>query len=303
MGTLNCDNCGGFSKCTNACYMHLGKALVDFITGIDVVETRIGEFSSTKMGGKLDLIVSGHQLYNDGESGWILTDISTTIDSSDKFKSAYEMNVFQIATKYLERTEKTPEEKDEILNKIRQINKNKLFIVPFKPNTMCIIEYNDGHTVVNRVDAQIHSIRWSNNKENHKFDITVLFEVENMPSKIQKHNISTYLDKFSLAQIDMQTRTPKINTKIISIDNNGIIKPIIFKQDNIQIAVDGSYVYQINPQGISIIGVWGTGDKLYMNNSIKLKAIEKLKDNETFIKCHRKYIAPYMLYEPNVIEV
>jgi len=303
MGNVNCDNCGGFSTCTNACYMHLGKALVDFINRIDVVETRIGELEARNLKGDLDLVVSGHQLYGDGESGWILTDISTMIDKSDKFLTAYDMTAFQIAKKYLEKAGVEQTEIEETLEKIRQINKNKLFIVPFKPNTMCLVESNEDDIVSKGEEAQIHSVRWNSNETNHKFNMTILFEMQNANKRIQKYNVTEYLDKFSLTQIDMQTRASKVDKKLIKIDNSGIIRPIVIKQGDIQLALDGTYLYRITAADISIVGVWGNGDKLLYDTSIKSEALEKIKNNENFIKCHKKYIAPYMLYTPNVVEI
>lgn len=303
MGTLNCDSCKDLGTCTKACYMHLGKAMVDFIEHIDVVETRIGETESRKAKGPVDLIVAGHQIYKDEVPGWILKDISTILDKSDKFNMAYEMTAFQIAKKYCENTGKTTEETFEIVEKIRQINKNKLFIVPFKPNTVCSIEYDDGETVAKNTEAQISSVKWNNNAETHKFEAVLYFEVDNMPKKSQQYSISDYLSKFSLTQIDMHTRASKVDKKIIKVDNNGIISPIVIKYGVNQIAIDGSYVYMVKPQETYIIGVWGAGDKLLIDNSIKNDAIDKIRNNENFIRCHKRYIAPYMLYEPNVIQL
>lgn len=301
---IKCESCGGVDRCTNACYMHLGKALVDFIERVDMVQTRIGEYEARNAGGKLDLVVTGHEIFEMEEPTWILSPMDVAIDKSDKFLSAYNMTAFQIAKKYCESVGKTPEETEEITDKIKNINKNRLLIVPFKPHTPCNVIYNNNSVNDETIEANVLYIKWENNRETHKLDTTVVFQAnESLQNKVQRYNISEYASKFTLTHIDIQAKVNKQGKSLIKVDNTGMIRPIVIKNDNVTVALDGTYLYLIQNNTIRIIGIWGNDNKLLIDKTVNNKALDTIRHNETYIKCHRKYIAPYMLYTPNIIEI
>ena len=100
-----CSKCPGVNNCRSYCELHAGKALVNFIYMMDTIETKIGEYSSREIGGKHDLIFYGHQIYDLKSPSWLLSDISTTLDISNKFKNAFNKNIIQIASSYLNHIE------------------------------------------------------------------------------------------------------------------------------------------------------------------------------------------------------
>lgn len=299
-----CSNCVGIDKCTKSCILHLGKALVDFIQRIDVAETRIGEYSSRKKGTAPDLVVYGHQLFDMNSPSWILTDINTILDMSDKFLTAYDKNAFQIANIYCKHIGMSAEETKAVTDKIKAINKNLMLVLPFKPHANCEIDLTiDGNTEKKK-EATISYLKWITNKETHKINCTVGFNLTNSAmTQHTKMDIKDYIDKFRLSQMEMLAKGAKHDKNLIKITDYGIFKPIVIKEGNTSIAIDASYVYYSTNGETHIIGFWNDRDELVMDKSIKTKAVNKIRDNLAYIKNHKKYMAPYMLFEPNVIEI
>lgn len=304
MQTGICNNCNGINKCTQCCILHLGKALVDFIQRVDVAETRIGEYDSRKKGTTPDLVVSGHQLYELNSPTWVLTNINTVLDISDKFLTAYDKNAFQIANIYCKHVGMTAEDTKVITDRIKAINKNKAFVLPFKPHANCEVDLSIDGNVEKKKDATIQYIKWATNKETHKINCTIGFNIVNS-AMMQRTtmDIKDYIDKFRLSQMEMMAKGNKHDKNLIKINDYGIFKPILIKDGNVSIAIDGTYVYYTTNNDTHIIGFWNDKDELVIDNSIKTKAITKIKDNLAYIKNHKKYMAPYMLFEPNIIEI
>lgn len=297
-----CNNCGSIERCTKSCILHIGKALVDFIQRIDTTETKIGEYSSKKKGEPYDLVVYGHQLFDLSSPSWILTDINTILDVSDKFLTAYDKNAFQIANIYCKHVGMSAQDTKTVTDKIKAINNNLMLVLPFKPHSNCEIDLTVNGNVEKKKEANINYIKWITNKETHKINCTIGFDLSNS-SQIVKMDIKDYIDKFRLSQMEMVAKGARHDKNLIKITDYGIFKPILIKEGNVSIAVDATYVYYNTPGDTRIIGFWDENDKLVIDKNIKSKAINKIKDNLTYIKNHKKYMAPYMLFEPNVIEI
>lgn len=302
--TGSCTNCTGLDKCNKVCLLHSGKALVDFIKRIDVVETRIGEYSSKDKGGKQDLVVYGHQIYDMDTPSWLLTNIDTMLDVTDKFMKVFNKNAIQISTMYCKHIGMTAEETKEITDKIKGINKNKLLAIPFKPGTSCNVDVAIDDSTEKKKDATIKYIKWITNKETHKLNCTIGFNLLNVTStQTVKINMCDYIDKFRLNQMELKAKGAKHDKSLIKVTDYGIFKPIVIKDKKTIIAIDGTYLYYEANDETHIIGYWNDRNELVVDSKIKSKAVDKIKDNIDYIKNHKKYMAPYMMYEPNIIEL
>lgn len=298
-----CKKCEGINKCTKYCELHAGRALVNFIKNVDVVETKIGEFGSRVIGGKQDLVVSGHQIYGtDLAYGTILTDISTVLDATQKFNNAFNKTPIQIINVSKSQLQLSNEEAQDIANMVSKLAKNKVVIVPLKPGQQCSVVPNEGCNASSSIDCDIKTIIWRTDKEKHKLEATVIFENRKGGQSI-KYPISGYIEKFKLKSMSLPAKGEKIDDNIIKMSNYGIIRPIIIKDKKQEIAVDGTYCYNITDSGTTIIGAWNMKGELIVFDTIKCKAMTKLTENMSFIRRHKKYIAPYKLYDANIIEV
>ena len=282
----------------------VGRALVRFVSGIETTETKIGEYSSRKLGTRPDLVFYGHQIYDLNSPTWLLADISTILDGKNKFKGAFNKTAFQLASGYCKQAGMDEAESKEIINKLTKLNKNKCLAVPIKPHATCSIDYEANGKAEKKKDANVSYIKWVTDKQTYQLKCTVAFEVDNgMNKSTVVMPITDYLDKFRLKQMDFQTKITKSNAHLLKMTDYGIIKPLVFKSRDTEIAVDGTYVYYKVGGLIQIIGYWDNQGKLVMNSSFKSQAIDKIVDNKVLIANHRKYIAPYLLYEANEIEL
>lgn len=298
-----CSNCKGIDKCNKYCALHAGKTLVDYLTRVDMIETRIGEFSSRVKGGKTDLVVSGHQLYDLNTPSWLLTDISTTLDVTPKFRNLFGKNPSQLITAYGNSVGMNKEEIAELVDKLAKLNKNKLLVLPFKPHTNCNIDIEVDGNQIKKKDVKISSLRWHTSAEKYKLLCEVAIEVDSpFGKKIHRQPIVKYLETWSLSAIDMQAKGDKHDNNVIKITDHGIIKPLAIISDNNTVAIDANYVYLTTNNDTRIIGYWDANDKLIISDT-KSAACKKILDNLNFIKSHKKYMAPYLLYEANEIRL
>lgn len=302
--TGNCSNCKGIEKCDKMCIYHTGKALVDFINRVDMIETRIGEYSSREKGGKQDLVVYGHQIFDLKSPSWLLTDINTTLDANSKFKMVYDKNAVQVVNLYGKYIGMSTEEINDITNKIKSINRNKLIILPFKPHTNCNIDVALDGVTEKKKDAEINSIKWVTDKETHKLKCLINFKINNAVGTSSVNlDIKDYISKFRLSQMELQAKGNKHDKNLIVMTDYGMFKPIVVKHKNTSVAIDGTYVYFSKNNETIIIGYWDEHDKLVITSDIKSPALTKVKDNLEYIKSHKRYMAPYLLYESNTVEV
>lgn len=299
-----CKQCSGEKKCTKMCDVHTCKALINYLKNVDVSETHIGEFSSRVKGGKQDLIVSGHQVYGlTLEVGSILTDISTTLDATRKFQNNSGRTVIQMLNASKNELGLTLEEAKHYADIISKINSNKIVIVPFKPETHCKVATPKGYQ--SEMDGVITTIAWRTNKETHKLEATVRFKPSkgsgNEPTIVYK--MSEYMDMFKIKALNTVDKGEKTDVNIIRMTDYGIIKPIEVRYKNSSIAIDNTYIYYTVDNITKIVGGWNLSGDLTIIDNVKGKHMTKIKENMSLIKSHRKYIAPYTLYETNTIEL
>lgn len=300
-----CNKCDDMENCTKYCVLHAGKALVNFLNNADMTETKIGDKDRTKSNGPIDLIVSGHQLWDNKNKANILTKLSeTTLCVNPKFKTVYGVTASNAIKEYANKYNVDKDVVNEAIEKIQLINRNRLLVIPFKPHTYCDVEVVDKKDVKTIKCGFIKCIKWSTNKETYKLDCVIEFELRNK-SDVQrvKLNITDYMNKFKLSQMELQSKSNKIDKNIIEVDSTGIIKPIVIKNNNCEsIAIDGTYLYYTSNGITKIIGYWGERDEVIMNYEMSNSMIEKFNNNKQFIANHKNYIAPYILYEANEIK-
>lgn len=302
-----CSNCN-FDKCERGCLIHTGKALRDFLDNVDMVETIIGDYSSSTKGGKQDLVYSGYQMFNLNEPINVLTAIKTQLDVTDKFARAYDKTAFQILKEYLNEIKEDKSISAELLDKLVKLNKNRLIIVPIKPHSECRLNNINNDEELEDQQGKILYLKWSTNQETHKLECKVAIKFEGkINDKVYKFDISEYNDKFRLSALDVKMLGNKQKNKFIKMHRYGIIHPIEIVDGNYSIIVDGTYIYYCIANRDTIIGQWNTNGSIDIaikgNNILKSKAYEKLKKNIEFIASHRKYIAPYKLLETHKVEL
>jgi hypothetical protein len=277
--------------------LNIGKALADFVNRVDVTKTRIGEYERSQRGGRQDLIVYGHQMYDAHNVSWLLADIKTVMDCSDKFKGYSSKTPVQLLKEYCEYVEMPSADRNELVDKLTSINSNKMMVVPIKPKSMCNVEFGDDK----RKDAQITSIRWVTNKDTHKLECKVIFKTKT-DEKVT-HDIRDYQDKFRVNGMESRMRVGKHDSTIIKMSRSGIIHPIELCTNDSRLAVDGTYMYYVSKGKIHIVGYWDKQGVMKVTKPVPSELLDRMKDNLEYIKDHKKYIAPYLVFEANSITI
>lgn len=306
----NCTECIGVGGCEKYCKLHIGSAIENMLNEVTFIKSDIGAYRSTTVGGKSDLIVSGHRIDSPGEDTYILTSINTMLDRSDKFNRVYNQNVISILTDYLNSSIRfTPEYKAEMLEKLRDINRNVLLPLPFKTHKMYDVNVMNSLKEIKGYDLMLDHIIWKTNKQTGKLEVELTFKQEYTTAspKYIKMKYEDYMVEFRPSKNGVYTDEGKYNEDLIRATSFGLFKPLEIYDGLNKIVVDNTYLYHVNNGNITIIGKWDSMDKIFNYHSIpgieKTKAYKFIKDNLGTIRMHRKYIVPYNLAPLNTINI
>lgn len=282
--------------------LHMGKALYDFANNVATTETKLGEFSSTERGGETDLIVSGHSIFTEGEPGYILTDINTTIDTSSRFKRVYNKSVMQMAKAYAEKAGIDKAESDVIVDKLTKINASKMLVVTLKPETECIVRLVSQDGTKYTKQGTISAVKWRTNTDNNKLECSVVISTSKHNGNSYIVKLVDYLKTFYIASLSQTLGQNNMKNDIVQLTNYGFIKPIVVTHENAGYAVDGTYLYKIDKNVLDIVGKWNIHGKIDTHERTS-KALKVITDNIDIINAHKAYMAPYLTYESNNISV
>lgn len=292
------DNCITYGE------LEAGKALANFISSIDTVTSDIGEYRKGLRHKEPTLIVTGLRVDYLGTPIHILSSLDTDLDIREKFKQFMGKPPVQLLNGYFNNSsEHSDEYKKAVLAKFRSLVNNKQLVVPFKPTEECIVTVGNEKKYSN-LDTKILSVLWGMDKETKKFDGKILVNIDNIgnKSRVYKLPLETYGDKFKIASIERSMRTSSMDRRTVSMTCFGFAKPVIIKDKNISLAVDGSNLYMILNNKVIILGSWGGRDGLMDSEVAKtLKshdAYKHLKNNIDYIEKHRRFMAPYGLTAP-----
>lgn len=285
---------------------HTALALAKYISGIDTVKTHIGEFGSSHYdSGVKDMVVSGHQIFDMGENPvYVYTSMDTVIDARVKFGRVNGKSTTQLINSLVKQGAINGETGDEIIEKIKDINTNRQVIVPFKPHTDCRVTYEIGNTVKKDCGATIKFVKWFSNKETMQLDCKLGFELkETATEKTIIHDITDYMHGFKANAVMLHANDSKKNDEMIKVTNQCIIEPVEVTDGRTTAAIDGTFMYLKTGDTMEIVGHWNPNNEFVFTEKKSTKTVKFLKDNINIIAVHRKYIAPYMLYEANHFEI
>lgn len=274
-------------------------AIDNYISNISLEETRIGELSSMYNGATKDLMVYGHYIEDKQSPSWISYKIDTPISVQDKFLSINGKSMAQILKEYYDEHNKNKDELQEKLTILSKINQNKLVIMPLKPGTSCVV---DDISLSPNQTIKVKGVEWYTDKADSMVKSRVYLKLTGPSAQTHRFEIADYITKFRISGFDMNCYYTKADASIIKMTANGMIKPIIFDDGSTQIGVDNTFVYKISPKGILIIGEWQTNG-LYIVNSDKSHAMEKLESCKMAIMAHKNYIAPLYSLEANTVRL
>ena len=285
--------------------VHAGKALCDYLSHINVHEAPIGDYTQAYPSKDIPAyVVAGYLLCDGDDNGCsLLGDLSLSINTSSKFKNVFDKTAIQLLKQFLEASKTDDPDVLKTVDMIKQINKNKLVIVPFKLGTTFNTDVEFESKIVNK-DLKLYGVRWYIDKTDFKLRCEwVLKSKIAFGGKAQKVDLEKYLDTYRLAIMNLQGKSKSSDMEIVKINRFAMFQPIEFVDEQTRLVVDGSYLYQVyNSNDILIVGEWVNGE---MNTFTKLttKAYKKFKSNYEIIKLHAKYMAPFNFVDSNTVSV
>lgn len=283
---------------------YIGQNIVNFLEGITLIETRIGQMTTMEvLGENKSMIVSGHIIEDMDTPTWLYTDSNTLFNKSSKFTSVDETPITQVIKSYCEIAGIDPKG---AIDKLKKINDNLLLVVPFKPGRFFEVVSVSSAGGTTNTEMILKALKWETNPETHRLEANLVFKSK------KTRNYSTvalpiieYLSTFRLSGTKEKLSDGTDSRDIMKFDVCGILKPIEFVDKDHSLIIDGTYLYEKIDDKTSIIGIWAqTGTNLITFRKLGAgKLAKKLNASLELISAHKKYIAPYKSFETNVVKV
>ena len=291
---------------------HAGRALLDFIKNIDITNTKIGNYSESKRGGKKDVIASGHQIYDTNESvySWgpstIYTPIANTIiDKSPIFECRFSLSLGELLQRGINSDKTlTKEEALEVTEKLKNLNLRKSLIVPVVPKKDYKVTYKlDEKSKECTTLEKLFSLKWTTDKETYKLNCIAMFEIGPADNKkMIKLPITSYGKDFVPEKMEFWNGISHCTRSLLEMTEQGMIRPIEITDGLQSVIVDNLYVYWIHNGMTFVVGDWDPVNKKIVyrkdltKRSDRTELLKFLDRNIPLIGAHRHLIAPYNLY-------
>lgn len=293
-------------------------AIVTYIECVDLVKLDVGEETTSKIRGKVEkLVVTGYKRFKNDDSAKILAPASDIkfAEQVDKIKSPFaSMSIEEIINVSKENITLSDNIAEDAINKIGLLNSGKCAIYPFKPGMKCSVieQETDSSGKVKsgkKKNGEIYSIRWNINKCTGILECKIAFrcgkqeEYDEYKSTVWLS--SDYCEKFSTRKEGVQDGTIKKDSIKMNVDSIILPVEVVDKTTGEVIAIDCRYMYKrTKDKELEIIAEWNSSGGLKSFGKIDSgKIIEYLNNEIKAISFNRRFIAPYMMVEPNRKEV
>lgn len=312
MSDIICSKCTGTEGCNRYCPIQAGKNLVDFINGVEVVTTKIGELREEFRTKEIKYIVSGHIVERDyPEPTCILSDLNTCIDASGKFISFKGMSPQILLKTYMDTLDISDDVRAKTLETFKLFNSNKLLPLPIKAGAECEVTYTNeaGKKIV--ANMRVSRIMWAVDRESNKLQCTLVCDTVKGTidgvTKYVKIPLNEFGSSIIFPQIERTLKSSEVDRELIKMTHLGFIKPIEISDEKVTLAMDNQNIYRVVGENIFIVGTWVNGKIKEFQNGISsiqnTKAYKKLHNSINYIEKHRRFTAPYGLFEVNHIDV
>lgn len=294
-----------------------GRALANFVNLAKVTYSNIGNYSSSVKGGKKDIVASGHQIFDMNDKNIMNSPVTiytftsrTIIDKSLVFQNEFGTKTSLILSNILDKTELEQQVKDELLQKLRDIDSKKCLVIPVRPQSDYKVSVEVNNQKKTKMPAKVRYIKWSTNKDNYKLDCVVGFDVDTGEGqKIISLPIGEYGRSFVPDKMEYWADINKSNINTLKFNSIGLIHPLELTDGMQSLVVDGTYLYWLHNGTTNIIGEWDYVNNTLIINDDAKKALARtdvfkyLKNNLTLLNGHKNLIMPFNLAQLNKINV
>ena len=294
-----------------------GRALANFVNLAKVTYSNIGNYSSSVKGGKKDIVASGHQIFDMNDKNIMNSPVTiytftsrTILDKSLVFQNEFGTKTSLILSNILDKTELEQQVKDELLQKLKDIDSKKCLVIPVRPQSDYKVSVEVNNQKKTKMPAKVRYIKWSTNKDNYKLDCVVGFDVDTGEGqKIISLPIGEYGRSFVPDKMEYWVDINKSNINTLKFNSIGLIHPLELTDGMQSLVVDGTYLYWLHNGTTNIIGEWDyVNNTLIINDDAKKSlartdVFKHLKNNLTLLNGHKNLIMPFNLAQLNKINV
>lgn len=294
-----------------------GRALANFVNLAKVTYSNIGNYSSSVKGGKKDIVASGHQIFDMNDKNIMNSPVTvytftsrTILDKSLVFQNEFGTKTSIILSNILDKTELEQQVKDELLQKLKDIDSKKCLVIPVRPQSDYKVSVEVNNQKKTKMPAKVRYVKWSTNKDNYKLDCIVGFDVDTGEGqKIISLPIGEYGRSFMPDKMEYWADINKSNINTLKFNNIGLIHPLELTDGMQSLVVDGTYLYWLHNGTTNIIGEWDyVSNTLIINDDAKKSlartdVFKYLKNNLTLLNGHKNLIMPFNLAQLNKINV
>ena len=311
----SCENCIGLESCLKYCDIRVGENIVNFVNGIDSVESKIGEIHSGKdFGGFSDIkatdifMTTGITLHKNYSPTNVITKAPTNgMVVQGKLGNCDGKSPIQLLKKYTSYCKLPAHVQNKAADDLKKFNSNRVIPTPFKAGTDIEVVHKgfDGKTT--KTLTTVEQIKYNINTAG-ALEGMILADVgrTDTGSSYAKVKLSEYGTSWFLPNLERNLKTSEITYEAIRMNNMGLIDAIEVTDGTNTIAVDSQHMYLAKKGSITIIGDWGDSgmkeNPEIMGAVTKTKAYKKMKTYMRFIEKHRRFIIPYGLSEVNKIQ-
>lgn len=296
-------------KCERYGSKEAGMVLAHFLSTIDTMRSDIGGYRNGTRHNDKPLLVTGMQVKHLDSPVHILSGIDTSIEVSGKFNRYLGKTPMILLREYLATLEGKQEYVKAVTRKLKEISGNTQLIVPFKPKEQCLISLSDEYKTYKNELADLEYVMWGIDKETNRFQGKIIVKLSNSKRSGGTHkiNFEQYGKAFKIQSIENSLKRSRINRESVEMTRFGYVKPLLVKDKNIELALDGVNIYLITNDGAIIVGDWNslgstTGNQL-VKSLEKHSAYKYIQKNLEFIEKHKRFIAPFGLVETNEIQL
>lgn len=294
-----------------------GRALANFVNLAKVTYSNIGNYSSSVKGGKKDIVASGHQIFDMNDKNIMNSPVTiytftsrTILDKSLVFQNEFGTKTSLILSNILDKTELEQQVKDELLQKLKDIDSKKCLVIPVRPQSDYKVSVEVNNQKKTKMPAKVRYIKWSTNKDNYKLDCVVGFDVDTGEGqKIISLPIGEYGRSFVPDKMEYWVDINKSNINTLKFNSIGLIHPLELTDGMQSLVVDGTYLYWLHNGTTNIIGEWDYVNNTLIINDDAKKSLARtdvfkyLKNNLTLLNGHKNLIMPFNLAQLNKINV
>lgn len=305
---FKCKICMGQDKCDKLCDYRLGESIIDYINGVEKVETRIGTYTDydNKKNGLTYTGVDFPKLADTSRCDILKFSDLVKIEKLNKMNTVENRDIKYYVDEYIKMNNGERRIMEDAHEKLDRFNGYEVMIAPITPGKTIEVHLDGFKDVKLDEGIRVDFVRYKINDETGKVEGSIITDGCGYTNKFFNLKFEDYGKSWTIPEIEKNLTTAQLKYGGVKMTQLGTILPLEITSKTGSVAVDNKYMYYIKNGMAYIIGSWGTSGIITDSKKIKEYRCSKLvKCIESYLKLlerHKKYILPLGTSETNQIE-